>query len=98
MSGRFQPGQRVRVIDLGLAGHVRTPFYVRKHIGRVERYCGAYANPERRAYGDPSPPRINLYRIRFLQRDLWPDYAGRPDDTVEIEIYEHWLEPADTDI
>ena len=33
-----------------------------------------------------------LYRVRFLQREVWPDYAGRADDTIDIEIYEHWLE------
>jgi len=31
--------------------------------------------------------------VRFRQRDVWPDYAGPEGDTVDIEIYEHWLEP-----
>jgi hypothetical protein len=31
--------------------------------------------------------------VRFLQTDLWDDYDGSPEDLVEIEIYEHWLEP-----
>ena len=34
-------------------------------------------------------------RVRFRQREVWPDYAGRTDDTIEIEIYQHWLEPED---
>jgi nitrile hydratase len=32
--------------------------------------------------------------VRFLQRDVWPDYAGQPADSVDVEIYQHWLEPA----
>jgi len=29
--------------------------------------------------------------VRFRQGEVWPDYAGPPQDTVDIEIYEHWL-------
>jgi len=32
--------------------------------------------------------------VRFLQRDVWPDYQGRPDDALEVEIFQHWLERA----
>jgi nitrile hydratase subunit beta len=32
--------------------------------------------------------------VRFASTDLWPDYAEAPADVVEIEIYQHWLEPA----
>jgi nitrile hydratase len=57
----------------------------------VERYCGAFPNPEELAYDRPGLPAVPLYRIRFSSRDLWPDYAESADDVVEIEIYEHWL-------
>ena len=33
-------------------------------------------------------------RVRLDQGALWPDYAENPRDVLEIEIYEHWLEPA----
>jgi nitrile hydratase len=39
-------------------------------------------------------PARPLYRVRFRQADVWPDYAGPAEDCVEVEIYEHWLEPA----
>jgi len=58
----------------------------------VERICGEFANPEELAYARDGLPKRPLYRVRFLQRELWPDYAGRSIDTVDIEIYEHWLE------
>jgi nitrile hydratase subunit beta len=31
--------------------------------------------------------------VRLSQSSLWPDYEGRPSDVVELEIFEHWLEP-----
>ncbi|CAN0548117.1 unnamed protein product [Laminaria digitata] len=35
-----------------------------------------------------------LYRVNFKQGELWSDYDGSADDTLEIEIYEHWMAPA----
>ena len=93
-AARFRAGDRVAVRSAYPIGHVRTPFYIRGKQGVVERLCGAFANPEERAYARSGEPARPLYRVRFRQRDVWPDYAGQPDDVVEIEIYQHWLEPA----
>ena len=38
-----------------------------------------------------------LYRVGFACGALWPDYDGGEHDRVEIEIYEHWLEPVPGD-
>jgi hypothetical protein len=70
------------------------PFYVRGKPGVVERVCGIFDNPEERAYARSGLPRQPLYRMRFRQTDLWPGYGGQVTDTVDIEIYQHWLEPA----
>ncbi len=94
MSAAFAPGSRVRVRWADPPGHLRTPYYVRGKTGVVERYLGDFANPEELAYGRSGLPKQPLYRVRFPQREVWPDYAGRADDTVDIEIYQHWLEPA----
>jgi nitrile hydratase len=94
MSTTFTGGDRVRVRRAEPPGHLRTPYYVRGLAGVVERYLGEFANPEELAYGRSGLPKQPLYRVRFRQTDVWPDYAGRPDDTVDIEIYQHWLEPA----
>ena len=32
-----------------------------------------------------------LYRVAFKQVDVWLDYSGSDQDTLELEIYEHWL-------
>jgi hypothetical protein len=92
---RFAPGARVRVRRADPPGHLRTPWYVRGRSGAVERLCGAFANPEELAYNRSGLPAQPLYRVRFHQRELWPDYAGAAKDTVEVEIYQHWLEPAE---
>jgi nitrile hydratase len=94
VSALFARNDRVRVRSAFPPGHVRTPFYIRGRVGFVERVLGAHRNPEELAYGRRGEPAQTLYRVRFLQRDIWPDYAGPPDDTVDVEIYQHWLEPA----
>ncbi len=86
----FRPGQPVR-IKLGSApGHVRTPWYLRGKPGVVERVCGAFANPEELAYGRDGLPARVLYRVRFSMDEIW-DNGGA--DTIDAEIFEHWLEP-----
>lgn len=102
MTPRFQPGERVRVRaafppGVGPDRHYRTPMYCHGKSGVVERICGTFGNPETLAYGGDGKPDRPLYRVRFTQRELWRNGAERGDDTVEIEIFEHWLEAASDD-
>ena len=90
----FTTGDRVQVAFVHPPGHRRTPFYIRGKVGIVERYCGEHLNPEELAYGWPGTPRKRLYRVRFRQADIWPAYDGPIQDTVDVDIYEHWLKPA----
>lgn len=94
MTERFAIGDRVRVRLDYPRHHCRTPFYCRGKTGEVERLCGAFRNPEDLAYAGQGLPKQPLYRVRFRQSELWPAYAGPGHDVVEVEIYEHWLEPA----
>jgi hypothetical protein len=89
---RFAPGDRVRVRECAPLGHIRTPFYIRGHVGVIERYCGAFPHPAELAQMRDGLPAQPLYRVRFLQRDVWADYAGGAEDTIDIEIFQHWLE------
>ncbi len=84
----------VRVKSLMPPGHVRTPAYLRGKIGWVERQLGPFPNPEALAYGQKAEE-LPLYRVRFTQAELWGDTADHPGDTVDAEIYGHWLEPAE---
>lgn len=92
---RFHPGDRVRVRFADAPGHIRTPWYIRGRAGVIERLCGIYGNPEELAFNRSGMPRQPLYRVRFRQSEVWPDYRGPAADTVDIEIYQHWLEPGE---
>jgi len=94
LPARFQPGDRVTVRKADPPGHLHTPFYARGASGVIERICGAFANPEELAFNRSGLPAQPLYRVRFRQMDLWPDYDGPARDSIDIEIYQHWLEPA----
>lgn len=92
---RFNVGDRVVIKRAFPPGHRRTPYYIRGKKGVIERICGAFRNPEELAYGFDGEPRKVLYRVRFAQNHVWPDYRGPARDIIEMEIFEHWLEPAD---
>ena len=94
MAEGFADGSLVRVLDMPVKGHMRTPHYVRGHQGRVIRCHGRFPNPETRAYGKDGLPAKALYMVRFRQKDLWPHYKGDAGDSLELDIFEHWLEPA----
>ena len=91
---QFEIGARVRVRKTAPLGHIRTPFYIRGHVGEIERLCGSYPNPEELAQMRNGLPAIPLYRVRFKQKEVWPDFQGAASDVVEIEIFQHWLEKA----
>lgn len=91
---RFNVGDRVRIKRIFPPGHRRTPYYIRGKRGVIERICGAFPNPEELAYGFDGEPDKVLYRVRFAQKHVWPDYDGPEHDMIEMEIFEHWLEPA----
>ena len=91
---RFKPGDKVAVRVAYPIGHVRTPYYIRGKQGVIERVCGTYGNPEELAYARLTSPKQPLYRVRFVQNEVWPAYHGQPQDSIDIEIYQHWLEPA----
>ncbi len=93
MIDRYNVGDTVRVRRAFPPGHCRTPFYCRGKSGTIVHYCGNFRNPEQLAYGIYDGPKGPLYRVQFKQTDIWPNYAGAPQDKAEIEIYEHWLVP-----
>ncbi len=87
------PGTPVRIRQMSPPGHIRTPHYLRGKTGQIERVLGPFNNPEQLAY-DLTPSQRVLYRVRFEMAELW-DNAEAPADTLDAEIYEHWIEPCD---
>ena len=90
---RFALGDGVTVRRALPPGHVRTPYYIRGKSGSIAQVLDAFANPEELAFGRDGLPKRPLYRVRFAQSRVWPDYAGAAGDTIDVELYEHWLEP-----
>ena len=91
---RFSLGAPVRLRRAYAPGHVRAPWYLRGRKGEVSHVVGEFGNPEEMAYGRRDGAKLTLYRVRFCQSDVWPDYAGSPGDTLEVEVYENWLDAA----
>ncbi len=91
---KFAKGQRVRIADRTPPVHHRVPGYAKGHAGVIERVCGLHGMPENFIRGDGKPEQ-RIYRVRIPQHDLWPSYDGPAGDILEIEIFEHWLEPAE---
>ncbi len=92
MNGAFAPGDQVRVREDYPPGHIRTPVFIRGKTGVVTRVFGDYGNPELLAIGRDGNPKKTLYEVRFKQTDIWPDYGGPAADTVDVDIFNHWLE------
>jgi len=87
----FRVGDRVRVRTNDPPTHMRTPAFLRGKVGVIERDQGPFGRPEDLAYG--RAPRVGtVYRVRFRQREVWPDYRGGPRDTVAADLFEHWLD------
>ena len=95
MNGTYAIGTAVRVCTLYPPGHLRTPYYIRGKTGFIECVLAEFPNPEAYAYGRRDQPKQRLYRVRFRQSEVWPQYTGPADDTVDVELYHHWLEPVE---
>ena len=89
----FAPGDSVVIDDRVALGHCRTPWYLRGKTGVVAHTHGAFRDAEKLAYHKPGQPKRVLYKVRFKQAELWPNYTGPASDTLESDIYEHWLKP-----
>ena len=88
---KFNKGDRVIVRMLSPHPHTRTPAYLHGKPGEIERFCGAFENPEERAIGKSGFPLTLLYRVRFFGSILFSINKTCEADFVEVEIYEHWL-------
>jgi hypothetical protein len=97
---RFDEGSMVKVKSYfppSPPAHCRTPFYIRGCVGKIERVCGVFDNPEELAFGRVGVDKKTLYRVRFFQRDVWFDYKGSRSDKIDIELYDFWLEKIEGD-
>ena len=86
---RFKPGDRVRVRDEHVAGHVRMPAYIRGKIGIVVAESPAYPFPDAHAHGIEAQDEPT-YDVRFRSDDLWPNSSDRA--LVHAGVFQSYLE------
>ncbi len=85
---RFLPGDRVRVGNDLVAGHVRMPAYVRGKVGIVISESPAYPFPDAHAHGVEAVDEPT-YDVRFEASDLWPNAADPA--LVHVGIFQSYL-------
>ena|SRR5690349_6347072 len=88
---RFALGDRVRVRDEYVPGHIRMPAYVRGKTGVVVGESPAYPFPDAHAHAvaaDDEP----TYDVRFRSEDLWPGSADSA--LIHVGIFQSYLERA----
>jgi nitrile hydratase len=88
---RFQPGDRVRVRDDHVPGHVRMPGYIRGKTGLVVGVSPEYPVPDAHAHGVAAEDEPT-YDVRFRSEDLWPNSADPA--LVHVGVFESYLQRA----
>jgi hypothetical protein len=90
---RFSVGDKVRVRELPTIIYGRTQEYVRGVPGTISRVTYESPAPEDEAFNREDEKPEWFYIVRFKMTDLYKPYAGPPQDTLQAEIVERWLEP-----
>jgi nitrile hydratase len=89
---RFQPGQKIRTLNLNPTTHTRLPRYARDKSGTIGRDHGVFVFPDSNATFLGEHPQ-HLYSVRFAARELWGQQASL-NDSVYLDMWDAYLEPA----
>jgi nitrile hydratase len=85
----IQVGDRVRVKDNFVPGHIRMPAYIRGKEGVVVGVSPAYPYPDAHGHGLESAWQRS-FDVRFSSRHLWPD--GAEDAEVQVGVFHSYLQ------
>ena len=88
----FAPGDRVRVREDFVAGHVRMPAYIRGKTGLVVGVSPHYPFPDAHAHGVQAEDEPT-YDVRFVASELWP--GGCDDAAVHAAVFQSYLQRSD---
>jgi nitrile hydratase len=88
---RFQPGDRVRVKQDFVPGHIRLPAYIRGKTGVVVAETPLYPFPDAHAHGVQAADEPT-YDVQFRAEDLWPNDADAA--LVHVGVFQSYLERA----
>ena len=91
---KFKVGDKVVVRELPVLLYTRTQEYVRGATGEIA--VVSYESPaaEDETWDGPDQKPEWFYIVRFNLAELWHDYTGPGNDTLQTEIPERWLEAA----
>ena len=81
-------GDRVRVKDDFVPGHIRMPGYIRGKEGVVVGVSPPYPYPDAHGHGLESPWQRS-FDVRFSSRHLWAD--GAEDAEVQVGVFHGYL-------
>ena len=85
----FIPGDRVRVRQDYVPGHVRMPGYIRGKCGVVVSESPAYPFPDAHAHAVVAEDEPT-YDVRFRTEDLWPNSSDAA--LVHVAVFQSYLE------
>jgi len=85
----FAIGERVRVKNEFVAGHVRMPAYIRGKSGVVVGVSPPYPFPDAAGHSMQAPMEPT-YDVRFRSRELWPDSCE--DALNHVGVFQSYLE------
>ncbi len=85
----IRSGDRVRVKQEFVPGHIRLPGYIRGKAGTVVGISPAYPYPDAHGHGLSSPWQ-RTFDVQFEARDLWPD--GAEDAQVQVGVFHGYLQ------
>ena len=86
---RFKAGDRVRVRDDHVPGHMRMPAYIRGKTGVVVGESPAYRFPDAHAHGVVAADEPTC-DVRFSASELWPNSAD--EAFVHVGVFHSYLE------
>ena len=87
---RFQPGDRVRTLNMHPQGHTRLPRYLRDHVGEIIVVHGCHVLPDSSAHGKGDDPHW-LYAVKFSAPEVW---GKSTRDSIVADLWEPYLEAA----
>ena len=89
---QFHTGEKVAISVRFPIGHYRVPHYVRGKRGVVKAVVMPAVNNEEEGFGRNAGLTRHYYRVAISLTELWPGYSGSPNDALNIDVYETWLE------
>jgi nitrile hydratase subunit beta len=87
----FARGDRVRVNEEFIPGHIRMPAYIRGKTGVVVDISPAYPFPDAHAHGIHAEDEPT-YAVEFRSQDLWQQ--GADAALVHVDVFQSYLQRA----